>query len=114
MAGYTSAANAILKKKIGVPYGHPNFTENLRNRFVWVPAGLRSKFISDMKNKAAKEKICSICGKEPSLSPGGFGKNCAAKVCTTCKKALAIEKEKQCEECKAGGNGGDGPAEPGM
>ena len=114
LAGSVSAANGILKKKIGVPYTHANFTENLRNRFVWVPANVRNGFIREMNNRAKKEKICCFCGKEPSLTPGGYGKNCAAKVCTTCKKALAVEKEKQCEECKAGGSGGDAPAELGM
>lgn len=117
LGGSIAQANRILKKRIGASYEHPSFTENLRMRFIWVPANVRTAFVNSLKKMAAQEKICCFCKKEPSLKPGSYGKNCSAKVCTKCQKNLVEDpkaKEKICESCKAEGDAGGDPGAPPM
>ncbi|MBR2440193.1 MAG: hypothetical protein IKB25_08375 [Lentisphaeria bacterium] len=113
LGGSVAQANSVLRKRIGAAYEHPNFTENLRMRFIWVPVNVRTAFVNSLKEMADQEKICCFCKKEPSLKPGSYGKACSAKVCTKCQKNLvekadANSKEKICESCKAEADGGGG------
>lgn len=110
----STQANGILKRRVGAAFNHTNFTDSLRLRFLWVPLKDRNDFIKKMNTKIKEEKICCICKKEPSLTLGGYGKICAASICSKCKKELVKDKnskEKICETCKAaesGGAGGEG------
>lgn len=98
----TAQANGILRRRVGAALNHPNFTENLRVRFVWVPLNERNAFVNKMLAKEKAEKICYICKKNPSISAGSYCKACAAKICTKCKKNVVDEKskEKVCKKCQ--------------
>lgn len=105
-----SKANGILKRKVGAAFNHPGFYDSLRTRFVWVPVKERKNFVAAMNKKLEEEKKCCFCKKEPSLTPGSYGKNCSALVCTKCKKNLVDDKdskskEKVCSDCKEGAEG---------
>ena len=112
-----SAINRIVKSKLGVPFTtakgiHPDFSENLRIRYVWIPKNERAKFVKALKDKMTKEALCCFCGKEKSLKAGSYGNCCKDKVCKKCDKALIDtndknNKDKLCADCKAGGSGGD-------
>ena len=127
LGGMLSAADGLLKRKIGVPYRHkngihPSFSENLRVRYLWVPKNTRNAFIAALNKKMKEESTCCFCKKEKSIKPGGYCVKCKPKVCTKCDKALVEgnekdNKEKICSSCKeeaAGGGDGGGDAPPAL
>ena len=107
-----AAINGIIKSKIGVPFTtpkgiHPDFSENLRVRYVWIPKNERVKFVKDLSSKLK----CNFCKKEQVMASKSYCKTCQPKVCTKCDNALIDDKDKNnkdkvCAECK-GGSGGD-------
>ena len=114
--------NGIIKSKIGVPFStpkgrHPDFSENLRRRYRWVPAKDRVAFGKSLIKQLDEESKCCFCKKERPLAPNKYCKTCQPLVCSKCNSELVDpkdkdKKDKTCEKCQ-GSNEAPGNDAPG-
>ena len=102
--------NGIVKSKIGVPFStqkgkHPDFTENLRRRYLWVPAKARNEFVKALNKQWEEESKCCFCKKEKPEAPNKYCSSCKLLLCSKCKSELVDKedkdkKDKMCKKCQ--------------